>query len=93
MKSLLPKIAMWVIATLMTVYLMDYAWLRVRVSRGSGFDTVQVEVVDEIPQKGNKAEYVPEGPQAETCVRSLFPHMEDTPCWYLRRHALRQVNF
>ena len=82
-----------VLISIAFVYAIDYEWLRVRVSRGTGFDTVQVQVVDQIPQKGNKAEYVPESPQDETCVRSLFPHLDDSPCWYLRRHAVRQVNF
>lgn len=76
------------------VYVLDYAWLRFRIARHqNAYDTVQVQVVEQIPQKGNKAEYVPEDPQQQTCVRSLFPHSGNPPCWYLRRHAQQQVNF
>ncbi len=72
----------------------DYAWLRVRIARSdAAFDTVRVDVVEQIPQKGNKAEYVPEDPQLQSCVRSIFPHMDQQPCWYLKRHAHQQINF
>jgi hypothetical protein len=76
------------------LYVGDYAWLRLRISRNqNAYDTMQVEIVEQIPQKGNKAEYVPEEPQTQICVRSLFPHLGDQPCWYLRRHTQQQVNF
>jgi hypothetical protein len=72
----------------------DYAWLRVRIAgNDAAFDTVQIDVVEQIPQKGNKAEYVPEDPQLQSCVRSIFPHMDQQPCWYLKRHAHQQINF
>lgn len=75
-------------------YLADYAWLSLRISRHqNAYENLQVEVVDQIPQKGNKAEYVPEAPQTQTCVRSVFPHLGDEPCWYLRRHTQQQVNY
>jgi hypothetical protein len=95
MRSLLPKLTLAIISSAVLVYAVDYGWLRTRMSRdaSSAFGTVQVEVIDRIPQKGNKAEYVPEGMQSETCVRSLLPHFSDSPCWYLRRNTLRQVNF
>lgn len=77
------------------LYVADYAWLRLRLARNqsAAFDTVSVDVVYEVPQKGNKAEYLPQGVQNQTCVRSLFPHLGDQPCWYLRRHTEQQVNF
>ena len=84
----------FVVAAFLTLYLADYAWLRIRLARSANvYDTVQVEVVEQIPQKGNKAEYVPQDPQTQTCVRSLFPHLDDQPCWYLRRHTFQQVNY
>jgi hypothetical protein len=95
MQSLLLRGFLAAGVLLATVFLVDYAWLRVRIAQGNtrAFDTVQVQVVDEIPQKGNKAEYLLEGMQSETCVRSVFPHSGAAPCWYLKRHAVRQVNF
>lgn len=83
-----------VLGLVLVVYLADLAWLQIRIARKqNAYDTVTVEVVDQIPQKGNKAEYVPETPQPQTCVRSLFPHSGNEPCWYLRGHAQQQVNF
>jgi hypothetical protein len=94
MKAGLLRAAIGIIIVLVVVYVVDYAWLRVRVARGlEAFDTLQVETVDQVPQKGNKAEYIPEAPQNQTCVRSMFPHLGDQPCWYLRRHTQQQVNF
>ena len=95
MRTLLPRVATAFVVTLLLIYAFDWVWLHMRISRHqtAAFDTVQVEVIDQIPEKGNKAEYVPEGAQPETCVRSIFPHNGDSPCWYLRRHATRQINF
>jgi len=77
------------------VYVGDTVWLRIRMARNpnSATDSVRVDIVYQIPQKGNKAEYVPQESQMQSCVRSLFPHMGDQPCWYLRRHTQQQVNF
>ncbi|HEY3929574.1 MAG TPA: hypothetical protein VGL89_14460 [Candidatus Koribacter sp.] len=93
MKRILLRMLAGLLLAAALFYAADYAWLRVRVGRNAAFDTVQVEIVDQIPQKGNKAEYVPQEPQMQTCVRSILPHLGDQPCWYLRRHSSQQVNF
>jgi hypothetical protein len=95
MKRRVVQIVGGLAALLLLVYIADFAWLQVRASRNqsSAYDSVQVEVVEQIPQKGNKAEYVPEDPRTQTCVRSIFPHTGDQPCWYLRRHAQQQINY
>lgn len=87
------RLLAWLLLATAVLYACDYGLLRVRVARNQGFDSVQVDVVYQIPQKGNKAEYVPAEPQTQTCVRSLFPHMGSQPCWYLRRHTQQQVNY
>jgi hypothetical protein len=82
------------IALIAVFFVGDYAWLRMRAARNQNpYDTVQVQVVEQSPQKGNKAEYVPEEPRMQSCVRSVFPHEDQQPCWYLRRHAQQQINF
>lgn len=79
---------------MMLLFAADYGWLRTRISRNDpAFDSVLIEVVEQIPQKGNKAEYVPQDPRPQSCVRSIFPHMDQQPCWYLKRHAQQQINF
>jgi hypothetical protein len=73
-------------------YIADYTWLKSRMIRGlNPYDTVTIQRVYVIPQKGNKAEYVPADPDQQICVRSLFPHSANQPCWYLRRHTVQQL--
>ncbi len=67
-------------------------YLRKALNRGV-YDSVAVDVVNVIPQKGNKAEYVPQGVQNVACVRSLLPHAGQSPCWYVRRNAVQEVKF
>ena len=90
---MLLRVLLGLLLTVAAIFIGDDAWLRSRVARGTAFDTVQVQVVYAIPEKGNKAELAPQAPQDETCVRSLFPHFGSSPCWYLRRHTQQQVNF
>jgi hypothetical protein len=80
-------------AFLAVVYAGDYALLRYRVSANSAaFDTVTVKPYYAVPRKDNKLEYLPDDPQDETCVNSLFPHLGDSPCWYLRTHTKQRVD-
>jgi hypothetical protein len=46
-----------------------------------------------IPQKNNRVQYTFDAPENQTCVQSLFPHLGCTPCWYLRRHAQKRIDF
>jgi hypothetical protein len=78
---------------LAVVYSADYALLRYRVSANkTAFDTVTVKPYYAVPRKDNKLEYLPDDPQDQTCVNSLFPHLGDTPCWYLRTHTKQRIN-
>jgi hypothetical protein len=82
------------IGVIVVLFVGDYSWLRVRAARNQNpYDIVQIQVVEQIPQKGNKAEYVPQDPRMQSCVRSIFPHENQQPCWYLRRHTQQQINF
>jgi len=65
----------------------DWSVFRVRLARGSGFDTVQVEEYLSTPLKGSKQEYDYLGTMPENCARSLFPHGGSPACWWLRRHT------
>jgi len=70
-------------------YVADYIALRMR---SQPTDSVVVRPVYAVPQKNGRVEYLASDPQPETCVRSLFPHMNDAPCWYLKRHPERRVD-
>jgi len=39
----------------------------------------------------NHVEYSIGRPIMETCIDALMPHFGYTPCWYLRRHTIRQI--
>ena len=85
MKKILWLATRTLVVTFIVLYLLDWGAWRVRIARGQGYATVQVDQYLATPLKGNKAEYDYMGSQPVSCVRSLFPH-GDTPCWWLRRH-------
>ena len=65
----------------------DWALFRVRVARGTAYDTVQVEEFLSTPLKGAKTEYGYMGTANVSCARALFPHAGAPACWWLRRHT------
>ena len=80
--------SMMVLAVLLgLLYVGDWAVLRVRVSRGTGYDVVQVNQFLATPLKGNKVEYDLMGTVPMTCSRSIFPQKGNPACWWLRRHT------
>jgi len=75
-------------------YAADYAVLRYRAARGRNpFGTVQVQPYYLVPLKDGKTEFMFLDPQNQSCVRSLFPYMGLTPCWYLSRHRNQATKF
>ena len=74
-------------------YFVDYEILRFRiVTNRSPFATVTVHPLLAVPHKDHRVEFMPDDPQDQTCVNALFPHLGDSPCWYLVRHTRPQVN-
>ena len=55
--------------------------------------SVIIERYDAIPEKNGKTEFAIEPPTAQPCVRALFPHGGNPPCWYLSRQAQQRVNY
>ena len=69
------------------VYAVDAAILRFRAATNrNAFGTVTVHPYFAMDRKDKKTEYLYQDPQDQTCVNSLFPHLGDEPCWYLRKH-------
>lgn len=93
MKRLLQILARWlmVLAGLVVLaYVGEDLVLRYRVSHGGSanvFKNVTYYEAGEV--KGGKLEYYFDQPQVEVCVRAIFPHFGDEPCWYAQRHALK----
>jgi hypothetical protein len=86
-----------VIVLLVLVYAGDdirVRWKMAHPKSGDAFGTVQMERLYAIPQKNGKVEYEFDALQPEVttpCVHSLFPHMGDMPCWYLRRNSQKPI--
>jgi hypothetical protein len=83
----LEQTAKIVLVTAVFLWLADWAIFRIRESRGSAFDTVQVQEFLSTALKGNKQEYDYMGTAQVSCARSIFPHSSVPACWWLRRHT------
>jgi hypothetical protein len=94
MKSAWTRSLLIAAGLLLLVYLGDYISIVYRIPTGrEQFGSVEVQKLLAVPQKDHKTEYVADPPQEQQCAHSLFPQLGLTPCWYLARHAMRQVNY
>jgi hypothetical protein len=70
------------------IYLADDLWAGYR-----GWPVEQIKVGRLFAEVNhyNEVEYSVGTPVMETCIDALMPHFGHTPCWYLRRHKIRQI--
>jgi hypothetical protein len=86
-----------VILLLALVYMGDYLLVRWKVAypkKGQALGTVHMYRLLAIPMKDGKTEYEfdVQQPEVDTpCVHSLFPHMGNSPCWYLQRNSQKPI--
>ena len=76
------------------LYLGDYVSVKYRMRKntpGDPLETIQTQTTYAIPHKDGRAEYVFGPRETKTCVRSLFPHLGYSPCWYLKKSAQSQI--
>ncbi len=93
LKRLFLRIVAAIVLATAFVYMVDYGILRFRVaSNRQPFSTVTVHPYYAVPQKDQKTEFMLGDPTDQQCVHSLFPHMGDSPCWYLTRHTDQQID-
>jgi hypothetical protein len=82
-----------IVLVAVAAYVVDWAVLRVRVATNrQPFGTVTVHPYYAVAEKGNKTEFMLGDQTDQQCVHSLFPHMGDSPCWYLSRHTDQRIN-
>jgi hypothetical protein len=86
-KKRIADALIWLLAVTLLLWLGDWTVWRIRVWRGGGYDTVQVNQILLIPLKNHKMEADAQSTTDQPCARSIFPHGGDDPCWWLRRHA------
>jgi hypothetical protein len=70
-------------------FFIDY--LELRASRNA-FGSVEVRRYYAVGLKNKKTDYSYADPELQTCVNSLFPHSGYSPCWYLRRHNVKEID-
>jgi hypothetical protein len=89
----LRKILTWVVIGTIVLYAGDYLSVRYGIPGGRPtFGTIQVHPYMAVPLKGGKEEIYPEEPQVQRCVQSLFPHLGEKPCWYVKRHLKERID-
>lgn len=88
MKRTLVKACLAALAIAALLWVGDYVKLKVS---NSQFSSVTVRRYYAIDKKANRVEYVFDSARDQSCVNSLFPHMGQQPCWYLRRHAEERI--
>ena len=67
-------------------YPVDFAVWRVRVAKGGGMGSVQVDRFTVAELKGGKEDYYPDGTEIVTCSKSLYPQGGNPVCWWVERH-------
>jgi len=83
------------VAVLLAVftYAGDYLSVRYRIPKGRDpFSTVTIQPYYAIHEKNGRTEYDFAQPEAQVCVRSLFPHFGYSPCWYVNRHTDKRID-
>ena len=88
MKRVLVRGVLIALAALAFLYIVDYVVLRVR---PNPHDQVMVDTIYALHKTKNLTNYMPGNSASQECVKSIFPHMDEQPCWWLRRHTEKQV--
>ena len=66
----------------------DWLVLRVKIARDrDAYGSVEVHYRYAFHLKNKRIEQYTAKPKMQECVRSVLPHMNESPCWYLERHA------
>jgi hypothetical protein len=86
MLKALSRSLKYVLIGAIVVYFVDWAQLGLRLAHHAGLGSVNVSQYLATPLKGQKEEYDFLGNADQPCVKSIFPHNSDLPCWWLEHH-------
>jgi hypothetical protein len=82
-----------IVLTAALIWGSDWLVLWIKAARnGNAFGQVEVHYSYAVRLKNKRTEQHPEQARMEECVHSLFPHYDDSPCWYLVRHTDQSEN-
>jgi hypothetical protein len=54
--------------------------------------TITIKRYYAVGLKNGKTEMYYADPETQTCVNSVFPHRGYSPCWYVRRHNVKEIS-
>ncbi len=91
MLRVFARIVIGLIVAVLVAYAGDYLSLHFRIPSREPIGSVVTRRSYAVKQKNGKLEYYFDPPAPEPCVRSVFPQMGYTPCWYLERHRATQT--
>lgn len=86
MTVLLARALKYILIGAVVLYFADWAALAIKLSHHTGLGSVSVSQYLATPLKGQKEEYDYLGSADQPCVKSIFPHNSDLPCWWLEHH-------
>ncbi len=73
------------------VYGVDYLSIHFDIPARPQFGSVVVERHYAFKLKDNKNELMVVPPQPVKCTNSLLPQLGSSPCWYLARHPVQEI--
>ncbi|MGH9712392.1 MAG: hypothetical protein ACRD5M_03735 [Candidatus Acidiferrales bacterium] len=90
---ILKRVALVALALLAAAYVCDYLWVRYKVANPKAGDPFgSVTFYDSTTMKNGKVEVFYDQPQTQACVRAIFPHYGDQPCWYAGRKTVKSID-
>ncbi len=97
LSNTLKRVAIGIVVAVVAAFIVDYVVLRAKImfpKLGAATGTVQMTRLYAIAQKNGRVEYELDANQPEVtmpCIHSLFPHMGNSPCWYLQQNATKPI--
>ena len=86
------RVARVVVLVPVLLYAGDYVSARFRLPNDrQTLGSVDVQVMWAIKQKNGRIDYQLGDTETQPCLRSLFPHLGYSPCWYLTRHRYQVI--
>jgi len=82
------RVFLFLLGIIGLAYGADDLWARFR---KRPVEQVKVDRIFADINQWNQLEYSIGTPITDTCVDALFPHFGYTPCWYMKRHPIRQI--
>ena len=88
---ILVRAALLIAALAAAAYAVDYLSIHLEIPARPQFGSVVVEKHYAFKLKDNKNDLMFAPPQAVKCANSLFPQLGASPCWYLARHPVQEI--